>query len=678
MTKPNGPARESERILADVERLAGFGHYVLDVRTGTWTSSEALDRIFGIGPDFRRDIESWARLIHPDHRDEMTRYFAEEVVGRRQRFEREYRIARHSDGEERWVFGTGQLEFDDDGNVVRMLGAIQDVSDRRRAEQTLRDSEERFKYIFDRSVVGKSITLPTGELQVNQAFADLLGYTREELQKMRWQDVSHPDDLALTQRAVEPLLSGERESARFVKRYLARGGAVVWADVSTALRRDRDGRPLYFLTVVVDITERKRAELEREALLEIMQGLVSLPDPDAFLRLVHQVLSRVVFARNFFVLLREPRSGGFDFAYFVDEHDRPLPPADLGRSCSAYVFRTGESLLITEAVFDDLEARGEVTRIGTPSPSWLGAPLKRGEKTIGVLAVQDYETSGRYSEPDRAFLASVAAQVAVALERKRAEDEVRRLNADLESRVQARTSELEAALREMEAFSYSVAHDLRAPIRAIHGFSSLLDEGYGGVMDEEGRRLLATVARSAQRMGLLIDDLLEFSRIGRAEMRTSSLDLTALASLVLDEVVPAFERARYTVRVADLPPARADSRLVEIVLRNLISNAVKFSARRERAVVEVGSRETDGVVAYYVKDNGVGFDQKYATKVFGVFQRLHGVDDFGGTGIGLALVQRIVERHGGRVWAEGEKDRGATFWFTLGPAVTGRGSPAPS
>ncbi len=546
------PSRESEKILADVERLAGFGHYILDVRTGRWTSSEALDRIFGIGTGFLRDVDGWSLLIHPDHREEMKRYFAEEVVGRKRRFEKEYRIVRPSDGEERWVVGTGQLELDEDGNVVRMLGAIQDV------------------------------------------------------------------------------------------------------------------------------TERRRSELEREALLEIMQGLVSLPDPNAFLRLLHEAVSRVIYAENLFVLLKKPGSGSFEFAYFVDQHDQPPPPTSLGRSCSAYVFRKGEPVLFTEAVFDDLEARGEVKRVGTPSPSWLGAPLKRGAETIGIMAVQDYETSGRYSEHDKAFLASVAAQVAVALERKWAEDEVRRLNADLEGRVQARTAELEAALREMEAFSYSVAHDLRAPIRAIHGFNTILTEDYGAALDDEGRRLLETVGRSARRMGLLIDDLLDFSRTGRTEMRTSCVEMTETARLVLDEAVSIHERSRYTVRVAALPPAEADPNLVEVVFRNLFSNAVKFSAGREHPVVEVGSREADGVAAYYVKDNGVGFDQKYVGKLFGIFQRLHAMDEFVGTGIGLALVKRIVERHGGRVWAKGEPDRGATFWFTLGPAFTDRGSPGPS
>lgn len=250
--------------------------------------------------------------------------------------------------------------------------------------------------------------------------------------------------------------------------------------------------------------------------------------------------------------------------------------------------------------------------------------------------------------------------------RKAAEEEVRVLNMALESRVAVRTAELVSALREMESFSYSVAHDLRAPVRAIDGYASLLAEHLGDAGDEEARGLLASVKRNSLRMGRLIDDLLDFSRTGRMELRKGPVDMTALARRVVAETFPGASMDRFEIRVAQLPPAQADVRLVEVVLRNLFANAVKFSTPGEHPVIEIGSRETDGVAEYFVRDNGVGFDQEYAHKLFGVFQRLHGMNEFEGTGIGLALVGKIVERHGGRVRAEGRVGKGATFSFTLG------------
>ena len=254
--------------------------------------------------------------------------------------------------------------------------------------------------------------------------------------------------------------------------------------------------------------------------------------------------------------------------------------------------------------------------------------------------------------------------------RRRAQEEIRLLNEALEERVVRRTAELEASNRELEAFSYSVSHDLRAPLRAVEGFSAMVVNRYAGSLDGEGRRLLGVVRKNAQRMDLLIEDLLAFSRMGRKEMRVGRLDMAALARAAFEEVVDAEGRGRVTFRVGNLPDAAGDPALIRQVWINLLSNAVKFSSRGERAVVEVDGALEGDRAAYFVRDDGVGFDMAHAEKLFGVFQRLHGMTEFEGTGVGLALVQRIVQRHGGRVWATGKVGQGATFSFEL-PAAGG-------
>lgn len=259
--------------------------------------------------------------------------------------------------------------------------------------------------------------------------------------------------------------------------------------------------------------------------------------------------------------------------------------------------------------------------------------------------------------------AALEAEVA---ERRRSEEEVRRLNAELEQRVQERTARLEAANRELEAFSYSVSHDLRAPLRHISGFVNLLADSAGEALPDQSRRYLDTIARSAHKMGQLIDDLLRFSRMSRAELHVQPVELTTLVQEAVESLEPEYDGRNVVWRCDPLPAVHGDRALLHQVFVNLLSNALKFSRERDPAEIAVGTEAgAPGEVVVYVRDNGVGFDMAYAGKLFGVFQRLHREEEFEGTGIGLANVQRIVARHGGRVWAEGRPGDGATFYLSL-------------
>jgi PAS domain S-box-containing protein len=247
---------------------------------------------------------------------------------------------------------------------------------------------------------------------------------------------------------------------------------------------------------------------------------------------------------------------------------------------------------------------------------------------------------------------------------KAAEMEILELNRKLERKVEQGTEQILAANKELEAFSYSVSHDLRAPLRAIDGYARMLEEDYSKLLDDEGSRLLATVQSNAKRMGVLIDDLLSFSRLGKKELVKTNVNMTGNASAALTEINKTLVH-RAAIMIDDLEPAVADYSLMSHVFINLIDNALKFSSKKEKPVVKIRSEKVNNEIIYSVSDNGTGFEMQYVNKLFNVFQRLHSLEEFEGTGIGLAIVQRIIKKHGGRVWAEGKTGEGATFYFTL-------------
>ena len=287
----------------------------------------------------------------------------------------------------------------------------------------------------------------------------------------------------------------------------------------------------------------------------------------------------------------------------------------------------------------------------------LAVPLVTLTETAMHIAEGRRESPARVSGPRE------VTQLAKAFNSMTAQ--VRQSLEGLEQRVAERTTELETANKELEAFSYSIAHDLRAPLRAIDGFTRILVEDHLPAGDARARHVADVVRKETRRMALLIDGLLAFSRLSRVAIQPAPIDMNALAASVYDELASPRDRRRIDFHVDALPRALGDPVLIRQVLVNLVSNAIKFSSKKERACIEIGGREAEHEAVYFVRDNGLGFDMHYAGKLFGVFERLHSEQEIEGTGVGLAIVQRVITRHGGRVWAEGLVDRGATFYFSL-------------
>ncbi|HUE83352.1 MAG TPA: PAS domain S-box protein [Pyrinomonadaceae bacterium] len=500
-------------------------------------------------------------------------------------------------------------------------------------EQTkaLRSSENRYRLLFESNPQPMWVfdTETIAFLDVNKAAIRQYGYTREEFLNLTIRDVRPTEDVpALLDNLALHTTNGLSEGG--IWRHRRKDGSQIDVHITS--------HPIEFagrraeLVLATDITERLRAERE-------------LVEQRAFLRQIIDLNPSFIFAKDRegrFTLVNESLASAYGTSVtdLVGKSD-----ADFNANAAEVASFRRDDLEVLDTCRDKFIPEEKITD-SQGHKRWLQT-FKR--PLIGA--------DGKANQ-----LLAVATDIT---DRKKAAEKIRKLNEELEKRVSERTAQLEAANNELEAFSYSVSHDLRAPLRAMHGFSRILLETFATELPAEVKRYLNLISSNAGQMGHLIDDLLAFSRIGRQPMKIQSVAPAEVVKQVLSELDVDRQGRNIDVELGELPEVQADPALLKQVYANLLSNAFKYTRQREQARIEVGSENNGRETFYYVRDNGAGFDMRFADKLFGVFQRLHRAEEFEGTGVGLATAQRIVNRHGGRIWGQGEVDAGATFYFTL-------------
>lgn len=754
--------RENEARLRLALQATNSGIWDWDFVSNSAQVCEQYCRLLGINPPVQTvSYEHWLNCIHPDDRATVIEAL-NQAIEQNQDYETEYRVL-HPEGI-RWIASRGQVFYDAAGNLVRMLGNIQDITDRKQAEINLQENETRFRIAAESSsdLIYEWDTL-TGAMQWFGDIDTQLGYEPGEIKRTLegWETRIHPDDRPSVGSQIEQCL---QTGAAFEGEYRIadrNGEYRIWLDRGR-VTFDAQGKPGKWYGAITDITERKQTQEAREASEEQLRLTLEFAQIGSW---DWQILeNRIAWNSNHFRLMGldpDPKEVNYEtwrdrvhpddlerveaaIRQAIENHTdynpeyRVIHPDGsihwiIGKGRAIYN-QSGQAVRMLGVIIDitdrkqtqeALQASEEQLRLTlefSQIGSWawdmrenrltwnsklfqlLGLDPKTAEASYhtwrdrihpddlerveaainqAIERETDYDAEHRVIHPDGTILWIIARgraiynqsgrplrMLGVAIDitdRKQAELQVIQLNQSLEERVKERTAELAAANKELEAFSYSVSHDLRAPLRGIDGFSKVLLERYANQLDEKGQHYLDRIRAGTQRMGELIEDMLMLSRVTRAEMKRTSVNLSALAQEIRENLSESQPERSVQWNIDPEITVLGDGALLRIVLENLLSNAWKFTSTRTQTEIEFGlTILPENTQAYFVKDNGVGFDMSYVNKLFIAFQRLHSTNEFPGTGVGLAIVQRIIHRHGGKVWAQGIIDRGAAFYFTLG------------
>lgn len=659
---------ENATRLELAQDIARLGYWERDLLADRTVATEVTSRLLGLDLDTGFDIDRLVENMVPEDRPAVLAA-CHEVQTNSPLSAVEFRLE-HPDAGTRHLLAQRRAFRDNSGRIVKVIGTVQDVTEQRRVAANLWESEERFRMVAEHT--GQLILdcrLDAGQVHCAGAVREILGEeaTAGAFPLDIWRRLVHPEDIAVVEQSIRRVLHGERVSVAC--RVLRFDGQMLDVEATGSAVINAQGRATRIIATVSNISDRRRAEAERQRYLTQLAFLADAA------RKVNSVLSVAELLRIITDIARDLVGAHAALSVLAPDEGwreglRSVAVSERYAGLESGVFEIACRTIVDEASVDDGFAplRRPRAAMFDDEPTDLATILDRA----GVLSVPFRDSAGRargalhvadkregdFGPSDERVLGQLADLASVGIENAR-------LYAELESRVRRRTQELEQSNRELEAFSYSVSHDLRGPLRAISGFTGLLRERHYQHLDEESRRYLDRIQAGTLRMSGLIDDLLELGRVTRMELRRESVDLSLLA-----ENTAARLSERYPQRVAEIsiePGQRVhgDLRLLEIVLENLFDNAWKFTAGRARAEIRFGVHLNGQERAFFVQDNGVGFDPQYASNLFGVFQRLHSGADFPGTGVGLATVQRIVQRHGGRIWATAEAERGAIFYFTV-------------
>ncbi|MBY8995134.1 MAG: PAS domain S-box protein [Candidatus Heimdallarchaeota archaeon] len=540
--------------------------------------------------------------------------------------------------------------------------------------EDLKYSEDRYKSTVDTLLDGITVIENYKIVYVNERALEIYGYPREEYLKIYgFLDLAPESEKEKYVKVVQRMLANQESLAEQDFWITRRDGTNRFVRNKVYVRYI-DGKPLNMYIASSDLTKGKIAEdsLIRERLIFKLVAEIALFSRDLTElneKMIRSLMDLYEFDMGSIRLFDEASnklilSSEFGLTDLLGEEPQPVDISDTGFLVTK-VARDKKSFFISDVENSDLEERLLNRTRKLKIKCVVAFPIiSDNDELIGTLSLASYKTK-EIPQDDVIFFESVIRLLATAIRRKQAEDELRKLNEELELRVQQRTAQLVSVNKELEAFSYSVSHDLRTPLRSIDGFSQALLEDYTDQLDETGQDYLTRVRSACKRMSNLIDDILSLSRLTRKNIDLRVINLSKLANEIISEFQEIEPDRKVNVKIEKNLQAVGDLTLIRTVLENLFGNAWKFTSKKSKARIHFGKKIINNEKVYFIQDDGVGFNQAYQDKLFAVFQRLHTYNEFEGTGIGLAIVQRIINRHGGRVWAESKMSKGATFYFTI-------------